>query len=291
MNKHRQREGYVLILTLFIIAMVGIFSVSAARFSLNKGVDATLAQSRAQAQWGVASCQRMALENSSRLLSASVWDEDQEQFVRKSLPAVSFGIELGGQQVEVLLSDESSKLDLNRASSSVTLPKVKSIARELLSDSSVFTIKLRPMAESRTRSVAEAPLGSWGQVLVHQKSGQQGKFLVANTRRMTLWGRQVNIKTAPDDVLYQACKLEVGANIANEIVANREEDPTLDSRQLVTSTQANENQSSRLNEILTDSSRAQAVWISLSENSKTSYFLSVREYFSGSLSRIYSFKW
>ena len=108
MRRHsRQRRGYVLLMTVSIIAIVGLLLIAIANHSLTNVTDAKRLRRDIQRKWALASCQRFSTDNVKQFLEQVDADGRPIQ-----IPQVSFTVQLNDIAFDVLVSDESSKLDI-----------------------------------------------------------------------------------------------------------------------------------------------------------------------------------
>lgn len=290
-RRRRQRKGYVLVMTLLIIAMVAILTVGLARFSMNKAVDSIAAESDLQTRWGTTSCQRFALANARKILNPQVWDDESEEWSSEPVRSSNVSIRLTDQVFQVVLADESAKLDLNFVAEFASQEKTKELVRKFAKAENV-TIRLRPLSKQKQRGPTEHQFGCWGQVFESdvQPDIFPGDILIA-TEDLTCWSQKLNYRNASDEVLFETCKLAAGASIARRVVQERGSNEQTGLDDMMSSIGASERQKQALRVALAEQSRAQSIWVRAVANGQPRYSLIVRERFTSSLSRIYSFAW
>ena len=289
-RRRHGRRGYILIVTLFIIAMVGILTVGLARHSMNMAISAVNSESDLQTRWGTASCQRFAIENQQELLSEQIWNEQTNSWVAHPVARSTCEFNFGKQLYLVRLDDESSKLSLNHAIANGSRQKVTGLVRKFARNN--LAVALRPLDDTKSRGPTEQPFESWGQVFTSTGSTAISPDLIRDgSEELTCWSRQLNFATASDEVLYEATKLLVGGSIARQITDLREKQPELNLEATLRQTNATEVQVGDLRNLLTNRSRTQSVWVTANSPTSTRDTLTIREEFTDTLSRLHSFTW
>src|SRR6476660_8633708 len=96
-RNHRHPRGYVLLLTLMLLAVAAAALAGACRGALQKALLATRAQEDLQRRWGVLSCRAALLPKAERVLAVSVDHASAE---------TQFDVTLGGQAMTLVFGDE-----------------------------------------------------------------------------------------------------------------------------------------------------------------------------------------
>ncbi len=291
MRKSTQRSGYVLVVTLLIIAMVSILTVGLARHSMNMAVASITMQDELQSRWGSASCQRFALRHQRVLLAQRSWNEETKSWDLEPIPRSACGIQLGDQMFAVRLDDESAKLSVNHLAEYSSRAKTASVVREL-ADTREFRVELRPLADSKRRGPTEQAYECWGQVFASDgESGTDPSVIRDVTGELTCWSDKLNYQTASDEVLLESVKLLVGGAIARRILELRESGELKKLNSISPEIGATESQTRALAAHLTNRSTAQSVWVEAISQRRHVHTLTIREEFTSSISRYYSFTW
>ena len=91
----------------------------------------------------------------------------------------------------------------------------------------------------------------------------------------------MNLRTASDDVLFEACKLVVGAATAQKIVRLRSESPDISVNELLSTIEVSDENARKLLTAISTSSISQAMWLKAThrKSENESYWFAVREGF------------
>ena len=103
----RRQSGYVLLLTLLILALAGTVTAGVCRASFARAARSVRAEQDLQRRWGAASCSRAYLPRAERVIAAA------EAAQRRALPAVRARVVLNGQAFDLWFADETAKLNAN----------------------------------------------------------------------------------------------------------------------------------------------------------------------------------
>ena len=110
----RRRRGFVLVMTLVLIAVAGMLLVGVARDSMMLALEALSAQRDLQQRWGAISCQETILRRAGQLFEAEARQLEKDGEFRMPQPAsIAGSIMLGGIRFDIRLADEDAKLNLN----------------------------------------------------------------------------------------------------------------------------------------------------------------------------------
>ena len=103
----RRRSGYVLLLTLLILALAGTVTAGVCRASLARAARSVQAEQDLQRRWGAASCSRAYLPRAAEVIAAA------EAAQGRPLPGVRVRVVLNGQAFDLWFADETAKLGVN----------------------------------------------------------------------------------------------------------------------------------------------------------------------------------
>ncbi len=284
----RQRKGFLLLGVIVLIAVATMILASVANFSFNHAHSTIQAQQECQLRWTAASSQRLLLhllkEEPDRIL----------QGIEQNGVGTPLSLSLGDVSLQILVGDESAKLDLNLVHAE-RKNETASIVKRFCEQG--VAVELQPKV--RNRDAKDNAFVSWGQVFAPTNYGATPIDLVVQTKQITCWGKRVNINSAADEVLGETCSLVVGDIIANRIVRLRNEEASRSVGQILSLLEITAEQRQKLQRVLTDQSVSQTIWINASHNkgSFESYWLTVREGFPTSSNRrtsiwrIQTFSW
>jgi len=215
-----KRGGYVLLLTLGIIALASIALAGLARHSLNLATSAGQAADDLQRRWGLLSVRHVLVDRTNEILEAQVPDELASLPPWPKPAQVSASFLLGDQQFTVTLADEDAKVDLNTIYTRKRdrlLPAIRRLSRG--AQFAAPDVRLTPNAGSGT------PFTSWGQVfelasLPNEKNASVA--LVSIGDEMTCWGSgRLNLRRASDAAVREIASLALPAKEVGELVQNR----------------------------------------------------------------------
>ena len=216
------RGGYVLVMTLGLLALAAIASVGLARHSLRLVAAAQQADDDLQHRWGTFSIRYVLLDRAAAILAAQV-PPDQADLPPWPKPArVTVSFALGDQTFAVTLADEDAKADLNTIyarDKSNTLAAIRRLTR----DAATSAVQVRLVPENNSR----AAFRSWGQVFdlaAMPAENNTAAVVAAASRDLTCWGTgKMNLRTAGDAALRVVASLALPTNKAAELVELRKQ--------------------------------------------------------------------
>lgn len=263
-TKHPDRRGFVLVMALALIALVALALAGMARQSLALAAQASSAQSELQRRWGAVSCRKILLPHAEALLehqnTAPVGDE-----VIWPLPgSLSATVALGGLSLEILLSDEDAKANLNsiyRREPRAVAGAVSMATQGGAQHSLMVKGDLGDQGPIRT----ENPLRSWGQLLEPMatiRADRIGRLIRESTHEITCWGSgRLNVRRATEPAVRLALMGELSGSAIQELLKVRSE-PNLDSwEDGVKRLDLKEREKAVVRRLVTDRSTCYALWI------------------------------
>jgi type II secretory pathway pseudopilin PulG len=282
----RNPQGFILLTTLLIIAMVGLLTVGLSRHSLNLAVAARTSEKELQQKWGAASCQRFAMGTSS-LLSEQVWDDASSQWKTIPVPRSANTVQLGESLFTVVIEDESGKFNINRSLDTRGRQATASLVRRFARNRNGMVVQLRTL--QRGRGPMEDQVESWAQVF-QMPSGSDTHFALPQvTQELTCWGQQLNYKTATPEVFVETVNPLIGAILTQKLQKILSGEEAGDWETELAAAGANAQQINAVKPLLVASSRTQAVWVESAESNRI--WLTISEEISSSIRRIHSFNW
>lgn len=299
MNRHRNlcarsdrrrhelpaRQGFVLLMSLVLIALVGILLVGLARQSLLMAAETREATGDLQRRWGTVFLSRALLCDPELLISRHL---DVPEGQRRQLP-IRESLQLGALTFRVTLDDESRKLNINRLRDSGGTQQVLETVQRFAGSGA--RVELRPV---RATALGVREFDSWGQVLPLLASDDaQPQFdqLQQLSQGITCWGSaKVNVRRCGDEVLRSVGALAAGPITANRLVALRENDPRLGRDELLTKLALNGRKLAILKGWLSDDSDCYSLWILVGDR-RASLDLFVRENAGSESPAVKHFQW
>jgi len=287
MSRKRSRtSGFVLAITLLVLAITVMLVAGFSRFSLIAAIEASQQETRARIKWGKASCQRVALEHAARLLKQTPPARSGESLARSEC-----FVELGDRTFHLLLADESTKVNLNQLAAASSLEETASITGRLVGDRSMVT--LRPVKGFAANGPSlEIPLASWDQVFRTQQAERlAARELIRQTESITLWSGRLRPGLAADSAVFETLRPAVGSVIAERFLRVLRDGPQRPVAELIQEVSPSERAAEELSELLADQSDCYSIWVSVADGQRVETSLAVRRYFSSTLHRTFAFGW
>jgi hypothetical protein len=263
-------KGFILLMSLVLIALVGILLVSLARHSLLISAEAREARFDLQRRWGTLFLAKALLSEPATLVARYV---DAEAVQERQLP-IRVSVRLGELTFRVALDDENRKLNLNRLRQSGGSQQLLQTVQRF---AGAARVDLRPLHAS---TLGVRPFDSWGHVLelaAADDAAQQLRQVEELSQVMTCWGSaKVNLHRCGDEVLRTVGTLAAGPVTANRLVALRESAPAMGRDELLTKLATDARKLAVLKGWLSDDSDCYSLWI-VAGDRRSSLELFVRE--------------
>ena len=309
--KTRSSRGFVLLMVLVAIIVVGVAMTASARRSLLASVSAIESQQSIQRRWGSYSCQLTLLAAAPSLFEFTERSTRQGRGKAKALPAIlEDRIILGDQVFDLLVADEDAKANLNAIYDMGGLQAVEKAVSDLAGTFESRTSRLTPVrasastltakksgnqksklsgnadsSNSATDVAEEAPktnnsfpaFRSWGEVFdlvqVSQIAGED-RQVAKMTRNLTLFGTgQLNVFRAADETVLAVCQSAVTKGLGNRVLSAIRETSIRETDLLLERTVQNEDDRQKLRVLLGSNSRSFSIWIETStKNSRQQRF-------------------
>jgi|GEM_PF-3229570 len=259
-NVRRRRKGFVLLLTLVLLAIVALLSVGIARRSLSMAEQAVSAEEDLQRRWAVLSCQRSVLLRAERIFQRRDELADQEKATARNVYRIAAKVQLGKMTLLLILADENAKVNLNVLAQQGA-GEVLTFLRKLSAEAG-FRVCLHPdlrKADAKTL----AAFDSWGQVfaLDEMRDADAPKNLAALTNELTCWGGgQLNVRRASDRAIERVCQKEVSPIVVKRLLEVRAAGAKTPLAAMLGQLSATEKDQSRLQELVTDKSQCYSLW-------------------------------
>lgn len=268
LRKHGQ--GFVLLMVLVALVVVGVTLTQVSRASLRITVAALEHQSRLQRKWGQISCERAILPVANGILGRSTTSLLRDRVV------------LGDQRFDLILADEDAKANLNTMYHAGGMNAVQRELGKLLPAGASRTIALRPRVNSlQTQQrqqarpaaivVSDAPPAflDWTEVFsipaIRNVSGDD-RQLVALTRDATVFGRgPINVTRANDAAVLAVLRTVVEDGLAKRILEEVKRSATLDFNLILERVVTDMRDRQQLMEVLTSNSGTYSLWTEISD--------------------------
>ncbi len=304
-SKRSCHQGFVLLIVLVAIIIVGVALTRSARQTAQASIAAIDAHSVMQRQWGIESLQRALLPAASQLFEISDRSTRKQRGKQQAFPSImSDRVVLGKQTFDLLLADEDAKANLNtiydagkeracqQAIKDLTgligirsmrlLPSRTSAAVVDAKQSSQESSSLSPTTTTEENFSSRRPKSlafrSFGEVFdivqIHQLAGDD-RELAKLTRQITLLGSgRLNVFRATDDSFLAVCKSVVQDGQAKRLLEKVRETSLSEIRLILEATISDPSDRQRLEPLLGDSSTRFSLWIeSTNGKSRTQTFI------------------
>lgn len=259
-NDRRHRKGFVLLLTLFLLAILGLLSVGIARRSLAIAEQAVSAEEDLQRRWAALSCQRSVLLRAERIFQHRDELADQEKATARNVYRITAKVQLGKTTLLLVLADENAKIDLNVLAEQGG-GRLTDFLRNLIEGAS-SRIRLH-LGLRNANAKTPAAFDSWGQVfaLDEIRDADAPKNLATLTEELTCWGGgQLNVHRASDRSIEQVFKKEVSPVMVERLLRVRATGGKTPLEGLLGQLSATEKEQERFRALLTDESQCYSLW-------------------------------
>ncbi|MEM9109979.1 MAG: hypothetical protein AAGC72_08135 [Planctomycetota bacterium] len=310
MPNYSKHQGYVLVMTMLVIALAGVALSRVAQQSLALASQAGTEQTRLQRTWAEQSLEQTLLPRIEEILQAAESDSELP------LAETRITLELNGISHELVFGDEQAKTNLNHLSRSYSSRQLRGVVAQILGAANLRSSREEialdflpghllmtrenaspnPPPGTNPQAVEDAntlgadakvslqPLGRWEQVFSsHQGPGAwleaaaHGESQIA---RITLWGNgRLNFNRASQESVYYAASDILSRGDAGRLILIRNQSPGVgidraarsDKREYIREQQA------AFGDRFTHESRCHSLWIMTHTRHRSYYRLLVRE--------------
>lgn len=216
MKETRRKKGYVLVVTLILLALAAAGLSQLCYFSLDSALKAGAAQDELQRRWGQITCTAALLPRCEQILSRS-------HRAGEPLPGTSLRFTLGKQEVFLIVSDEQAKVNVNTLADRLGIESTKQKIRGLLSDHDANGhVKFQPTAANGQGFHFDAYESIFSGVDAQYFSGILRE--TAPTSDLTCWGNgQLNIERAAKLSLEAVCAPDLEGALINRLIELRQQ--------------------------------------------------------------------
>lgn len=305
------RRGYVLLLTLMILALAATVLAGVCRSSLARALEARAAAEELQRRWGVISCRTTLLPEAGRLLA------EAEAVDGRSIAKVEARVELGGQTFDLTFADEQAKANVNALVRSRGRSGAEAAIRRLLRASG-HEQRPKLLAGASRRSVRQAqldiddreatpddqndddddavirPIQSLGQIFPgvppERLGGAAGHAALTNS--ITCWGDGgLHLRRASEPALREiSAGLLSGADLSRVSEA-RADDPDADPLDILEELGLSDERLAKLEDRLAADSLCHSLWIVSSSGRRSWYHLAVDDQTAGDEGPVLTYDW
>jgi hypothetical protein len=301
----RQRKGFVLLMVLVSILIVGVAMTAISRRSLQASLAAMESQRELQKRWGMVSVQRTLLPAAAGLFEVSDLKTRKKRGKQEAFPAIlEDRIILGGQTFDVLLADEDAKANLNAIYDQGGERKCELTLNRLTGTSESRTVRLRPVRASESNLTAkrsagsESKLGSaksptirssasnwlalrsWGEVFDLLQIGRiagEDRHLAKMTRKITLHGSgRLNVFRASDETVLAVCNTVIQEGLAKRVLEKIRDTSLGEIGLILESSVTNAQDRAGLQSLLGSSSSSFSIWIEATHRSTRQQRLAIQ---------------
>jgi len=286
-----QRSGYVLIMTLVMIAVAALSLAGLARKSLLLATESIDAQRELQRRWGANSCRRLLLDQAGEIFEDLETPHADGKLPWPAPHQLSASVTLAGMKFRWWLSDEDAKLNLNALTA--RLPKQR---RAMLAQLTGHrnSLQLTPDTSHAAKQQKRWFL-SWGQMVDVSQMGNKGTFdsLMELATKLTCWGSgKLNIGRVSDQTLLLVVSKLVNQQVAQKLLDARTESTNIDWKELVKSLALKRRDASALLAWFTDRSTCYSLWLELDDGQRLWYHQWVQgDRASATANSVLSFRW
>jgi len=260
----RARRGYILLMTLLLIAIAGIALASIERLSLTRAIEATRAEEDLRRRWLWTTTQTTLLAQASQIMEDAQADAGQP-VVQHLVP-----LTVGSCQMELTFTDEQAKPNLNTLWNTRSPEQCQETLQHLLeSTGGGVPFVLQPTPKDLSTLYGEATFGRYGQVFPHPEPavllGGPGAT-AGPAAALTLWGSgQLNFHRATPVSLREVCAPILGPADVEKLLSIRQNQPALGTVKLLTLLGVTKEQRTALLGRLTERSNCFGLWMVLQD--------------------------
>jgi len=272
-----KRTGFILVVTLVMIAIAGILLTGICRHSLAMSLAVHQMSERLQKRWGMASCQRAAFRLADEVLVETRRREDGSHDVR-SLATASLVVNLGGMDFDLLLADDQAKVNVNLLDANLDR-ETATHTLESLAEGTDVEVQLRPLV-GESIGTDGLPYKRWEQVFSphHMSLIDFPDRLVRASRHVTCWsaGSRLHFWAASDAAISSVAGLVLSPIEVDRLMAQRGASPSGRVSELLNQLDLSRRKRTLLEQLLVDTRSSVSVWIRTGQGTQRSASFSVR---------------
>lgn len=287
MNQHPQyhgpsQRGYALLVTLIMLALLGVILGGLARRSADSALHARDAEQAMRQHWAELSCSHTLLSSapergSDRLKAWQSAKADTVASINTERPSryETFSLQLAGVEVHGRIDDDQSKINLNErlrtSPDAAVMPSA--VVDRVLSPTRSPGIQLT--RQPFVQALRLRPLMSWQQVLPgyapeqllgidHPDRMDISAESHAPADRVTLWGDgTINLWTAEDQVVRQHLKDIVQPGTIESVLEFRAQEPPLSLGTIYENATEDQDERAAFGRVFSDRSECYSLWLAI----------------------------
>ena len=278
MNQTVNRKGFALVIVLVLLTIAGVSLGMIARRSHVQTIKVVESEEILQRKWLVRSCEKYVLQQAAIILDPSLVVSDANIELEEASglkyelvqPASSqnITIDLIKRQLQIVLSNEDAKVNINKLLSAYSPEKIQKLLRDAVSENRnmMANIKLRLPQDYRGLSNEEGDQTEQEQISevanshMSVKSYEQiyDKFepeFLFEDQWLTCWSDgMLDYRTAKKQALRVMLEHELGMNRIDKLISLREEEPELEFSRILTQLDLNRSQREYIGKVMVDQS-------------------------------------
>lgn len=272
-----KRTGFILVVTLVMIAIAGILLTGICRHSLAMSLAVHQMTERLQKRWGMASCQRAAFRLAEEVLMETRIREDGSRDVQP-LATTSLVMNLGGVDFDLLLADDQAKVNVNLLDANLDRETTTRTLESLAAGADV-EVQLRPLVGDNIGADG-LPYKRWEQVFSPRQLSliDFPDHLVWASRNVTCWsaGSRLHFWAASDAAISCVAGLALSPIEVDRLMAQRGASPSGGLSELLDKLDLSRRKRTMLEQLLVDTRSSVSVWIRTGQGAQRSASFSVR---------------
>ncbi|QQE11328.1 hypothetical protein JD969_03700 [Planctomycetota bacterium] len=276
MKQQVNRRGFVLVLVLVLLTIAGVSLSMIARRSHAQTMKVVETEDVLQRKWLERSCEKYVLQQAAVILDRNLLVSDEVESeeeanqrldVMQPIASQHMVIDLKKRQLQIVLSNEDAKANVNTLLSLYPREKVQKWLRDVMSDDRhmMTKIKLRLPREYRglrheEEDQSEQDSSETTNQLQPVRSYEQmydgfKPELLLERQWLTCWSDGLlDYRTASKQALSVMLEHELGMNRIEKLVSLREEEPELELSRVLTQLDVNRSQREYIGKVMTDRS-------------------------------------
>lgn len=269
------RRGYVLVMTLGVIALAAISLGSLAQYSLGMASSAHDAAEELQRRWGLYSARLVLLEDAAEIIDAQVPAEQANTPPWPRPASISAKFNLGSYRFSVVLADEDAKANINTIYArkrDSTLSAIRNLSAS--AGRAAPLVRLSPMTGNAK------PFASWGQVfdLASLSTPNVADAVMDASQHITCWGKgRLNLRRASDSTVREIASLALSAKEVGELLELRQHWGGQAIEDLFSQMELRRPQLLAIKRLLSTESRHYSMWVEIDNGQRVRSYLYVED--------------
>jgi len=267
MTRRGTQRGFILLLTVLVLALAGVVFAAAARHGFQWALSAQQAQQSLQRRWAAASASGVVLPAAEELLAAV-----------GSSASLTLSLTLGSERYQVVVADEGAKLHALTLEAWIGRSAAERLVREVVrACGSGAEVRLRRY-EARVADGAAMPmLASYSQVFAQPDPAELSRP-AGPGGLVTCWGDgRLNYMRASEVVLRGLAASVAGPLAAGRLVELRERNPRAELEEVLGQLKLDENRRQKLDLLLSEDSSCHSIWLSQRGGRGSWHYFAVQE--------------